>query len=173
MDAITYWPDDVKKDRPYFNAVLGEHTLFEDEDNTEIVTRAEVKTWLKIDGSFNDLIIDMLIPMCRAELEKEVSRSLISRQVRVALRYEVGDSGVAIPYGPLADDTDIVAYDKDGEVIDENNYVIEHRGHDHFLMTHYSFITIEFEAQPDSDQRLKKRLLEKIAYAFYNRGDKK
>lgn len=172
MDAITYWPDDVKRERPYFSAVLDQRVTMIGEEINEPVTLQEVKTWLKIDGSFNDsLIEDMLIPMCRTQLEMELGVSLVSKQISVDIRYEVGDSGFILPYGPATGN--VSALDKNGDTIDPDNYEIRAMGSDLALMTHYSFITLNYEAGfAEVPPEIKLKLLEKIAYAFYNRGGK-
>lgn len=163
------WP--VEPLRPLFNAVLDLRLLLESENINEPVTLEEVKTWLKIDGTFNDsLIEDMLIPMSRAQLEKELNVSLISRNVTADIRYEVGDSGFILPMGPATGN--IAATDINGDEIDEANYEIRAMGKDLALMTHYSFITLNYEAGYDPvPPDIKLKLLEKIAYKFRNKGD--
>lgn len=173
MDAITNWPDgDSRVVRPYFNAVLDKRVTMTSEEINEPVTLAEAKTWLKIDGTYNDDILNLLIPMCRMQLEMELGLSLISKLISVDIRYEVGDSGYILPYGPATGN--ITALDIDGNTIDPENYEIKTMGADLALMTHHSFITLTYEAGFESiPLEIKLRLLKLIEREFYERGGKK
>jgi len=169
------WP--VAPERPLYNAVLDGEPSFSDEGTTEPLTPDQVKEWLRITGSTNDSVITMLITASRREIERELQVSLITRTVMVRIKYEVGESGFKLPYGPVRGS--VTAYATDGEELDSGSYEIRDGASpgDKYLMTHFSEIKLEYEAgytSPGSiPADIKLKILDRINYHFRNRGDKR
>ena len=166
MDALTNWPDTVRKDKPLYNNVLS--VALSPEDMTEPVTLAEVKRKLRIMEStteFDDELND-LITQCRQMFEEVLGISLIQRSVYAVLQNQLGN--IELPYGPINTVTN--AQDKNGNSIDAANYEVLGQGFQ-YLETKYDWIGLTYTTNADTREGLKEALLREICFRYNHRGD--
>jgi uncharacterized phiE125 gp8 family phage protein len=97
------------------NYVLGQ-PIFSDENDTEPVLLAEMKTYLRIssDETFNDTLITQLIKTARQQLETYLNISLISKTITARLQ---NDSGyMLLPYSAPEITISSVKDDEDNDI---------------------------------------------------------
>lgn len=142
---------------------------FTDEGDTEPVTVAEVKNWLKIDVADDDTLILSLIKSARQQCETYLNISLIERTVTARLQNELGDFD--LPYGPLADDTFIsITNDDDTPLaIETDNYKLRVNK---LTTVNNCFLNVSYLAgYPDGiPQVFKTAILNQIAWLYETRG---
>jgi uncharacterized phiE125 gp8 family phage protein len=80
----------------------------------EPVTLAEMKLWLKIDGSEDDTVINALIVSARLSVEAVTKRILITQSWRVVLDEWRQGGLIRLPTGPLQSVTAARVYDAAG-----------------------------------------------------------
>ena len=80
----------------------------------EPVTLAEMKLWLKIDGSEDDTVINALIVSARLSVEAVTKRILITQSWRVGLDEWRQGGLIRLPTGPLQSVTAARVYDAAG-----------------------------------------------------------
>jgi len=93
---------------------------------TLVVSLEEVKTWLKIDSSSEDVLLTSLIASATAECEAYAGLSFITRTRTVSLTALIGKE-VLLPYGPVTALTSIVYSDQDdgSQTIDSGDYSVD------------------------------------------------
>lgn len=100
--------------------LLLETPAFSGESNTEPVTLAEAKDWLKIDVSDDNNLITELITSARQQCEFYVKMSLITRTVIARVLND--QNNIELPYGPVIAVSQVK--DADGNIVDPSNYKI-------------------------------------------------
>jgi uncharacterized phiE125 gp8 family phage protein len=93
---------------------------------TLVVSLAEVKTWLKIDGTDEDTLLTSLIASATAECESYSGLSFITRTRTVKLTSFKGRD-LILPYGPVTALTSITYTDEDEapQTIDTADYTVD------------------------------------------------
>lgn len=93
---------------------------------TLVVSLAEVKAWLKIDGDDEDDLLTSLIASATAECEAYSGLSFITRNRTVKLSSFSGKD-VILPYGPVTALTSIEYTDEDDapQTIDSSDYTVD------------------------------------------------
>lgn len=93
---------------------------------TLVVSLAEVKAWLKIDGTDEDTLLESLIVSATAECEAYSGLSFITRTRTVKLSSFSGKD-VILPYGPVTELTSIEYTDEDDapQTIADSDYTVD------------------------------------------------
>lgn len=81
----------------------------------EPLSLTEAKSWLRVDGSDEDALIESLITSARDQVEEYTARTLINRTVTLKLdEVEVDeDADIWLPYGPVSAITSVTYYSSD------------------------------------------------------------
>lgn len=153
----------------------------ESEQVDEPVTLAEMKKYLRLDGSeddspgdefdFDDELIEDLITEGRVWVEGFTGLHLVQKSLQVVLLNQAG--GIEIP-GPVTGE--IVIKDKDGETIDSEDYEFIATKFPKLQTAFCDKITLEYEAgyTPETIPRgLKSAIKSFVADSFEHRGDDK
>jgi hypothetical protein len=151
-------------ERPYNNYV----TPFEvvTDVTAEPVTLEEVKRHLRVDFTDDDVYIQGMISEAREQIEDENNVGLAPKTWKIGLRNEKGN--IKLPYwtpeGTLTEITD-----KEGDVVEAASYdfyngVLETA----FSDIVYAEYTTGFVTCP---ARYKRKILERVAYLYNQRGD--
>lgn len=148
---------------------------------TEPVTLAEMKKYLRLDGSedespgdefdYDDELIEELITEARIWIEGFTGLHLVEKSLQVVLLNQAG--GIEIP-GPVTGD--IVIKNKDGETIDAEDYVFIGSQFPKLMTTFCDRITLEYTAGYSSEtipRGLKIAIRAYVADHFEYRGDDK
>jgi hypothetical protein len=147
-----------------FNAVLD--IQFDEGTITEPVTLQEVKDWLKIDVTDEDILLEELITSGRQLCESYTGLGFITRDIVAVLNNSCGN--IYLPYSPIT--SDIVLKDVDDNVITSpsirgvlskwiNQPIIDYIKAEY--TAGYAVLPVHF----------KNALLTTIAYLYEHRGD--
>ena len=149
-----------------FNAVLD--VSFSAEANIEPITRKAAKTWLRVDDTYDDFIIDSIIKGAREICEKYLNHSIIERTVTATLNNSCGNC--YLPYGPVNAITSLT--DADSNILDTNQYTITGDRFMRLQLPAEDNIKVVYTAgYSDCPAQIKLAVLCQIAYMHENRGD--
>lgn len=147
------------------------HISFEEESDTEPVTVAEVKNWLKIDVTDDDTLIESLITAARQQCENYLSVSLIERTVSARLLNELGDFD--LPYRPIVLDEEgnsflsITNDDDEPEAIENYTLRFNRLSTENNCIVNVSYLA----GYPDGLPKVfKTAILNQVAWLYENRG---
>tara|TARA_R110000787_G_scaffold287_1_gene921 strand:+ start:1094 stop:1681 length:588 start_codon:yes stop_codon:yes gene_type:complete len=155
---------------------------------TESLTLAEVKTYLRIDGTDYDNILTPLIKTVRQLAEKITGRDFIDKTWKTYLDYFPGREGIELRKSKLQSVTSINYYNKNTlTLLNAADYYITNE------VDYSSIYLIEGQSYPATDNRrqaveitfvsgygadadavpqaLKQAMLSHVAYLFENTGD--
>ena len=148
-------------------------------DNTEPVTLAEVKNYLRIKNSEDDVLITSQISAARELAENYLSRDILPRSRQVFFNRVT--EPFTLPYAPINTTVDItvtvedVAY-TDFEVKGFNNptivinYQIEENG-DYYVVTTRD-VVVSYTTLGINDANIKQGVLAAVAFLYYGRDAK-
>ena len=145
----------------------------------EIVTLAEVKSYMRLTSTIDDSYIDDLIPVAREILEDVLNIAFIQQSFILYLKDYVEDKrGISIPYFPLIEITGITEIIEGEEIpLTDDDFVIYNDNNIHFNSDIYNKeINIEYTAghgdesnYGEHQKRYKMFLLAQIYYMYENR----
>jgi len=81
--------------------------------DVEPILLADAKVHLRVDGTDEDTLIDILITAAREMVEKRTNRSLITQTRTVKMDYFPLSDTILLPHGPVQDVTHVKYYDED------------------------------------------------------------
>lgn len=131
--------------------------------STPVISLADAKAWLKIDGTDDDAVLQSVIDSVIEGAEAYTCKSI--RQAALDVKIEVNDDAVFMPYGPVIGD--ISVFNSEGQEL----YAPAKYGDSIHGLTAgvYSFVyNAGWVTVPAS---LKMGLLRAIAFVYENRGD--
>lgn len=135
-------------------------------EGSEPVTKAEAKSWCRIDVSDDDSLIETLITAARIMCEQYTNISFITRTVTAVLNNSCGN--IFLPYGPVTGT--VATVDRDGTSISDVKIYgnvfkfIESPCVDYMRVSY----TAGYSTLPPN---LKTAVLSQIAWMYENRGD--
>lgn len=117
----------------------------------EPVTLSELKSWMRLDGTSEDVLLTQLIVAARQEAEKYLRSALVSQTLELTvdltggLNDSLGDGWydlavtelygalpdvIPLPYAPIQSITSVTTYDNDnvGTVYSSDNYTLDEAG---------------------------------------------
>ena len=148
----------------YYNNI--DDYTFSYEANDEPITKEQVKTWLKVDGNDDNIIIEDLITAARIIIENYLNQSLIKRTVKAYINNSNGD--INLPFQPFISLVSIT--DGDGEAIADYSLpggafkCIEWPQSDNIVITYKAGVS-------EVDKVVLTALRMQIAFMYENRGD--
>ena len=81
--------------------------------DVEPILLADAKVHLRVDGTDEDTLIDILITAAREMVEKRANRSLITQTRTVKMDYFPISDTILLPHGPVQSVTHVKYYDED------------------------------------------------------------
>jgi uncharacterized phiE125 gp8 family phage protein len=81
--------------------------------DVEPIVLADAKVHLRVDGTDEDTLIDILITAAREMVEKRTNRSLITQTRTVKMDYFPISDTILLPHGPVQSVTHVKYYDED------------------------------------------------------------
>lgn len=149
-----------------YNAVLDAQRS--EEDITEPVSVSEIKSYLRIDLTDDDVLLGILIKSARKSCEAFTNVSFIERTVVAEVMNMLG--GQPLPYGPIGE---ISSFKNcNGEEVSTDNYKIE--GLDFKMVKTYfdGPITVTYAAgYAELPEDLKLAVMCQVAWLYEHRGD--
>jgi uncharacterized phiE125 gp8 family phage protein len=93
----------------------------------EPVTVAELKDWLRLDGSDQDTMLSSMITAARVSIEEHTRRSFVQRSIVQSLAGFPAGGCIELVRPPLASVTSVKYYDTDNDqqTIDSSNYLVD------------------------------------------------
>tara|TARA_R100001244_G_scaffold86573_2_gene66095 strand:+ start:649 stop:1245 length:597 start_codon:yes stop_codon:yes gene_type:complete len=94
----------------------------------QIVTTAEAKTFLKVDNSADDSLIDRYILMASTYLEQYTNRSFLDSSWQLSLdESDVTGTSIELPRAPLSSVTSVSYFESDGteQTFSTDNYTVD------------------------------------------------
>ena len=94
----------------------------------QIVTTAEAKTFLKVDNSADDSLIDRYILMASTYLEQYTNRSFLDSSWQLSLdESDVTGTSIELPRAPLSSVTSVSYFESDGteQAFSTDNYTVD------------------------------------------------
>lgn len=162
---------------------------YDSPSNSEPVSRAEVKNFLRLESWEDDLsstaditfntdddLIEELITTARVSIEQVTGLSLIPHEYRVVLTNLAGM--IELPFGPIGDVSHLYyQYDTDYSNDDVANIILVGTEFKRVRFPVDERITIDYSAgygrgdTPPIPKALKQAILRQVAYWYENRGD--
>lgn len=146
-------------------------TIVTDAD-TEPVTLQEVKDFLKVGYSDDDMLISGMITAARLLLEKQLNISIMPKTLKVTFTHD-GCYDYQLPYGPIGDITGAkFKYDpEDTAEITTDSYTIIGNEFKRFLGAAGWWTLTYAAAYSEVPDALKQGILKQVAWMYENRGD--
>lgn len=93
----------------------------------EPVTVAELRTWLRLDDTSQDTMLNGMISAARIIVEQQTHRSLVQRTLKQSLSDFPDNGCIELLFPPLASVTSVAYWDTDGteQTIDSSNYIVD------------------------------------------------
>lgn len=154
-----------------FNAITD--CFFDDGTITEPVTKAEVKSFCKLNsGTSEDDILDMLITSARQQCEAYSNIGFIPREVTATLSNLCGN--IYLPYGPTQDISSVT--DKNGNaLVADDSYTVSGTKWKQLLTPWEDGLVVVYDAGYGDDYELpaeiKLAILQQVFYLYQNRGE--
>lgn len=165
-----------------YNNLQAVLTISESPAPSSMVSLADMKTFLRLTATSQDVLISSLINASRIMIEKYINRSLVAKSMQIECTHD-GIHPLELPYGPVTMTTDDVfnitsVFFRPNvrqlwtDVTSSLNNLFEFNGLNQCaLLGNAGWYRIKYTTTPISDDIINTAIKQQVTFLYQNRGD--